>query len=305
MKNVDYAIEIKGLQKTYKGGQKALKGVDLSIEKGDFFALLGANGAGKTTIIGILTGTVLKDSGTVKVLGHDIDKNHNAAKRMVGVVPQEFNFNIFEKVSDIVIQQAGYFGITRKEALKNLEPTLRVLDLWDKRDTQAIKLSGGMKRRLMIARALIHKPKLLILDEPTAGVDVELRHGMWDYLKKLNESGTTILLTTHYIEEAEELCRNVAIIKLGEIIRSKPVLELTRSLEEHTYVAQLDVVKSEMTLNGFSFEKVDESTIEVVIKKDQTINELVAALDESGMTIQELTPKGNKLEQLFLNLVKE
>lgn len=301
MKN---AIEIKGLTKTYKTGVKALNGVNLEIEEGDFFALLGANGAGKTTIIGILTDIVLKSEGSVKIFGINIDEDHKAAKKMVGVVPQEFNFNFFEKVQDIIIQQAGYFGIPRKEARRRVEPILKILDLWEKRDTQAMKLSGGMKRRLMIARALIHEPKLLILDEPTAGVDVELRHGMWDYLKKLNKTGVTILLTTHYIEEAQELCRNVAIIKDGEIIKCAPTRELTKSLEELTYVAELKTeIKSDLKLEGFTFIKVDKSTLEIVLKKGQTINALVKALDDSGLVIQELNPKGNRLEQLFLNLV--
>ena len=300
------AIQITGLQKTYQTGVKALKGVNLEIEEGDFFALLGANGAGKTTIIGILTGIVLKTEGEVKIFGIDIDEDHNAAKKMIGVVPQEFNFNFFEKVQDIVIQQAGYFGIHRMEAKKRVEPILKILDLWDKRDTQAMKLSGGMKRRLMIARALIHHPKFLILDEPTAGVDVELRHGMWDYLKKLNKEGVTILLTTHYIEEAQELCKNVAIIKDGEIIKCAPTRELTQTLEEHTYIAELTTeIKSDLKLEGFEWTQVDKSTLEVTIKRNQTINELVKVLDNAGVVIQELNPKGNRLEQLFLNLVSK
>ena len=299
------AVEITGLKKVYKNGFKALKGVDMTIKEGDFFALLGANGAGKTTIIGILTGTVLKTEGTVKVFGVDIDKNHNEAKKLIGVVPQEFNFNIFEKVQDIIIQQAGYFGIPRSEAKKRIKPILEVLELWDKRHTKAMELSGGMKRRLMIARALIHGPKFLILDEPTAGVDVELRHGMWDYLKKINKEGVTILLTTHYIEEAEELCRNVAIIKLGEIIKSAPTRELTNGMEEHTYVVELSEKHETITLKGFEFERVDETTIEVVVKKDQTINQLIQALDESKIVVHELSPKGNKLERLFLKLVTD
>lgn len=302
MKN---AVEIKGLKKVYKSGLNALKSVDLTIANGDFFALLGANGAGKTTMIGILTDIVNKTDGTVKIFGHDIEKDHHIAKRLIGVVPQEFNFNFFETVSNIILQQAGYFGITRKEALKNLEPLLRVLDLWDKKDTAAIKLSGGMKRRLMIARALIHKPKLLILDEPTAGVDVELRHGMWDYLRKINADGVTILLTTHYIEEAEALCKNVAIIKSGEVIKCAPVRELTKSMEAHTYVAQVESLSKSAKIKGFELNKVDETTVEVTLKKGQTINELMASFDEAGIAVHELSVKGNKLEQLFLNLVKK
>jgi len=299
------AVEIKGLKKVYGNKFTALKGVDMTIKEGDFFALLGANGAGKTTIIGILTGTVLKTGGSVKVFGVDIDKDHNEAKKLIGVVPQEFNFNIFEKVQDIIIQQAGYFGIPRGEAKKRVKPILEVLELWDKRDTKAMELSGGMKRRLMIARALIHGPKFLILDEPTAGVDVELRHGMWSYLKKINKEGVTILLTTHYIEEAEELCRNVAIIKTGEIIKSAPIRELTNGMEEHTYVVELSEKYETITLKGFEFERVDETTIEVVVKKSQTINQLINALDEAKIIVHELSPKGNKLERLFLKLVTD
>ncbi len=287
------AIEINGLKKVYKSGLTALKSVELSIGNGDFFALLGANGAGKTTMIGILTGIVTKTAGSVKIFGHDIEKEHNLAKRMIGVVPQEFNFNFFETVSNIVLQQAGYFGITRKEAAKNLEPILKVLDLWDKKDTSAIKLSGGMKRRLMIARALIHKPKLLILDEPTAGVDVELRHGMWDYLRKINEEGVTILLTTHYIEEAEALCKNVAIIKSGEIVKSASVKELTKSMDFHTYTAQIEGGTSPVKIAGFDIVEIDDTTIEVVLKKGQTINELIAGFNAANITVQELSVKGN------------
>ena len=283
------AIKITDLKKTYDTGVKALKEVSLTVKKGDFFALLGANGAGKTTIIGILTGVVNRTMGDVKVFGIDTAKHPEKAKRLIGVVPQEFNFNIFEKVQDIIVQQAGYFGIPRKQAIKDVEPILKVLDLWEKRDTQSIKLSGGMKRRLMIARALIHKPKLLILDEPTAGVDVGLRHGMWDYLKKLNKEGVTILLTTHYIEEAEALCRNVAIIKEGEIVTSEPVREMIKSMERHTYVAQLD----------------DDSTMEVIVEKGQTLNEVMKDLDDKGISVVEISPKGNKLEQLFLNITKK
>ncbi len=299
------AIEIIGLKKTYKGGTQALKKVDLIIEEGDFFALLGANGAGKTTIIGILTGIVLKTEGHVKIFDIDIEKDHNEAKKLVGVVPQEFNFNIFEKVQDIVIQQAGYFGISRKEAKKKLEPILKILDLWEKRDTQAMKLSGGMKRRLMIARALIHGPKLLILDEPTAGVDVELRHSMWNYLRKINQEGTTILLTTHYIEEAEALCKNVAIIKSGKIIKCAPVRELTQSLDSQSYTIEISGLNGNLELKEFEYSLIDSETLEVVVKKHQSINELIKALDTLNITVNDLTPKENKLERLFLNLVTE
>jgi len=298
-------LEIIGLSKTYKTGVKALKSVDLRIKDGDFFALLGANGAGKTTLIGILTGTVMKTKGLVKIFGIDIDDDHNAAKKMVGVVPQEFNFNIFEKVLDIVCQQAGYFGVTRKQAEKDAEPILKRLELWEKRSTRAIQLSGGMKRRLMIARALIHHPKLLILDEPTAGVDVELRHGMWGYLKEINARGTTILLTTHYIEEAENLCKNVAIIKEGEIIKAEPVETLVKQLEVQTYVVHVQNLSGEFKMSAYEWKRLDDNRIEVQLKRGQDINTLVKTFDDMGMTIHDLAPKSNRLEQLFLNILKQ
>jgi len=225
---MEKAIEIRGLEKTYKGGTQALKGVTLSVEKGDFFALLGPNGAGKTTIIGVLTGLVMKTGGTVEVFGASIDTHPELTKSYIGVVPQEFNFNIFEKVLDIVVNQAGYYGIPRRQALAEAEVILKELGLWEKKGEMAQKLSGGMKRRLMIARALIHKPRLLILDEPTAGVDVELRRSMWTFLRSLNQKGTTIILTTHYLEEAEALCRNIAIINKGEILANETMDSLIK-----------------------------------------------------------------------------
>ena len=235
------AIEIKNLVKTYKGGTKALKGVDLAVAQGDFFALLGANGAGKTTIIGILTGLVNKTSGAVKIFEHDIDRDFESAKRCIGVVPQEFNFNMFENVQDIVVNQAGYFGIDYPQALKDAEEILKRVGLWEKRKSMARTLSGGMKRRLTIARGLIHKPRILILDEPTAGVDVELRIGMWEYLREINKSGTTILLTTHYLEEVEQMCRNCAIIKNGEIVLVDQVSRLIQGQKLEKVF--LDIIK--------------------------------------------------------------
>jgi len=296
------AISVKNVVKVYESGTKALNGVDLEIKKGDFFALLGANGAGKTTLIGILTGLVNKTSGTAKVFDIDIDKDHNAAKRLMGVVPQEFNFNIFEKVIDIVAQQAGYFGIPRREALKRAEPILKNLDLWEKRDQPARALSGGMKRRLMIARALINDPILLILDEPTAGVDVELRHGMWDYLQKKNKEGTTILLTTHYLEEAEQLCKEVAIIKDGEVVKTGSVKKLIGSLEHQTYVLTVSKLSVEK-INGYDIKKIDDNTVEVDVGMHQTVNDLVNVLNDHGIIVQDLRPKGNRLEQLFLTIL--
>ncbi len=236
------AIEINNLDKTYKTGTKALKGVSLSVQEGDFFALLGANGAGKTTLIGILTGLVNKTSGTVKVFGVDIDNDFSAAKNFLGVVPQEFNFHMFENVLDIVVNQAGYFGIAHKTAIKDAEEVLKKVGLWDKRKSMARTLSGGMKRRLMIARGLIHRPKILILDEPTAGVDVELRIGMWEYLREINRQGTTIILTTHYLEEVEQMCQNAAIIKKGEVVRLDTVANLTKG--EKLEKIFLDIIKS-------------------------------------------------------------
>lgn len=239
------AIEIKDLRKTYAGGTEALKGVTLSVEEGDFFALLGPNGAGKTTIIGILTSLVTASSGTASVFGASLETEKDLAKTYIGLVPQEFNFNIFEKVIDIIVTQAGYYGIPRTEALSRAEELLKALGLWDKRDAVSQSLSGGMKRRLMIARGLIHKPRLLILDEPTAGVDVEMRIGMWDFLRKLNESGTTIVLTTHYLEEAEELCRNIAIINKGTIAINEPMKGLLERRGEKLEKVYLDIIKGD------------------------------------------------------------
>lgn len=241
-----HAIEVKNLRKTYQGGVEALKGVDLAVAEGDFFALLGPNGAGKTTIIGILTSLVTKTSGDAKIFGVAIDKDPSLAKTYIGLVPQEFNFNIFEKVVDIVVTQAGYYGIPRTEALIRAEVLLKELGLWDKRNEPSQKLSGGMKRRLMIARGLIHAPRLLILDEPTAGVDVEMRHGMWEFLRKLNSEGTTIVLTTHYLEEAEALCRNIAIINKGSIVVNEPMEELLKS-RGHAKLEEiyLELIKAE------------------------------------------------------------
>lgn len=297
------AITIQKLTKTYQGGTHALKGVDLTIAEGDFFALLGANGAGKTTIIGILTGTINKTEGKVKIFNSDIDQDFDHAKETVGVVPQEFNFNIFEKVIDIVVTQAGYFGIPRKQALKDAESILKALELWDKRDEPARCLSGGMKRRLMIARALIHHPKLLILDEPTAGVDVELRHSMWDYLRDLNQRGTTILLTTHYIEEAEKLCNNVAIIKEGQIVKQDKVKKLIHSLDRKAFI--LDVDRPHISLKGYDIIAIDEFTIAVNLTRAQNIATLITELAEANVHVHDIKPSGNRLEELFLEILKK
>lgn len=299
------AITIKNLNKVYKNGTRALENIDLEVKKGDFFALLGANGAGKTTIIGILTGLVKKTSGSVQVHEFDIDEDLDKAKELIGVVPQEFNFNMFEKVIDIVVTQAGYFGIARKEALQEAEVLLKALSLWEKRNTPSRALSGGMKRRLMIARALIHKPKLLILDEPTAGVDVELRREMWDYLKKLNQDGTTILLTTHYLEEVEQLCKQVAIIKQGHIVRQDSVKDMIHSLEKQTYVVTVTkMLKGRPELEDYDISLTDENTLEVDLGMNQNISDFVTTLSENGITIKDFRPKENRLEQLFLKILK-
>lgn len=297
------AISVKELSKTYKTGTQALKNVTLEIPKGDFFALLGANGAGKTTLIGILTGLVTKSAGEASVLGFNIDTHHNEAKKLIGVVPQEFNFSIFEKVEDIVTQQAGYFGIPMKQAKISAEPILKQLDLWTKKDTIAMQLSGGMKRRLMIARALIHKPQVLLLDEPTAGVDVELRHSTWAYITELNKQGTTILLTTHYIEEAEQLCRNAAIIKDGEIVKRDSIKNLINQIEARKYVITVNKINTE-GLKDYQIYTTDDNTIEVDLRINQTINELILTLDQQGMIIHDIKPKGNRLEQLFLSTLR-
>lgn len=298
-------IEVKSLEKVYASGTRALNCIDFSMQKGDFLGLLGANGAGKTTMISIFTGTVNKTGGDVKIFGFDIDKDHNSAKRLVGVVPQEFNFNIFEKVFDILVQQAGYYGIPRKQALKSAEEILKDLDLWGKRNETGGALSGGMKRRLMIARALVHRPKMLILDEPTAGVDVEQRHVMWEYLQNLNKNGVSILLTSHNLDEIEELCKNVAMIKNGEIIVNDSVKNVIKSLDEQTYVVNVDRVKSGFNHGNYKVKSVDENTVEVEVTKTRTLNDFLKLLDREKMLITDLRPKSNRLEQLFLNIINE
>ena len=299
------AIEIENLTKTYSDGTQALKGINLNVESGDFCALLGANGAGKTTIIGILTSLVVKSSGSARVYGHDVERDTIMAKRSMGVVPQEMNFNMFEKVQDIIVQQAGYFGINRSTAIKDSEKLLKDLKLWDKRDQPSRNLSGGMKRRLMIARALINKPKLLILDEPTAGVDVELRHTMWEFLRDLNKKGTTILLTTHYLEEVEQMCRNAAIIKNGEIIAFNKVRKLIKMLEVETYVVHVESIKSLNSLKKYNPTLIDDNTFEVDLDKSQKLNDFICSITELGMLVTDFRPKGNRMEKLFLNILKE
>lgn len=297
------AINIQNLTKTYADGTRALKGINLEVSEGDFCALLGANGAGKTTIISILTGLVNKTSGKVKIFDYDIDVQHSDAKAIMGVVPQEMNFNIFEQGEDIVINQAGYFGIERKVAFAEAEKILKKLHLWDKRHQISRNLSGGMKRRLMIARALINKPKLLILDEPTAGVDVELRHSMWEFLGELNRQGTTILLTTHYLEEVEQLCRQAAIIKDGVIIANDRVKNLVKLVDRETYIVHVDAICDLEKLRGYNPVAVDENTFEVDLSKEERLNEFIAYLAQLGMVVTDFRPKGNRIERLFLNIL--
>lgn len=294
-----FALEIKGLEKTYKGSVHALKSINLEIPKGSFFGLLGENGAGKTTTIGIITDLVKKNSGTVKVFGFDIDENLIDAKKQVAVVPQEFNFNIFEKVEDILTYQAGYYGIPKSEAKTRIDKLLKELDLEDKRKVPSRMLSGGMKRRLMIARALILEPKLLILDEPTAGVDVLLRQQTWDYLKKLNQSGITILLTTHYLEEAEQLCDQIAVIKKGEIVICDRKENLLKSLTKKTYI--LDFDRKPQAINGYQCQIV-ENSLEVTLTKGQKLQQLLSDLNQSAELL-DIRHKSNRLEQVYLDLL--
>jgi ABC-2 type transport system ATP-binding protein len=299
------AVIITDLVKTYKNGHQALKKVSLNIEQGDFFALLGPNGAGKTTLIGILTGLVNKTAGKVSVFGFDLDTQLDQVKECIGVVPQEFNFNIFEKVFDIVVAQAGYYGIPRKVAEERTTEVLKALELWDKKDVPSRALSGGMKRRLMIARALIHRPRLLILDEPTAGVDVELRRGMWEYLQNLNVQGTTILLTTHYLEEVEQLCRNVAVIKQGELVKVDSVKKVLSSFEKQTFQLTVQAATPKPQLAHYLINVIDETTWEVDLTMSQSITSLIRELDQAGVEIKDIRAKGNRLENFFLDLVKK
>jgi ABC-2 type transport system ATP-binding protein len=300
-----YAIEIKDLKKRYDNGFEALKGVDLTVEQGDFFALLGPNGAGKSTTIGILCSLVNKSAGSVRIFDVDIDQDFAKAKLHLGVVPQEFNFNVFETVFNVVVTQAGFYGIPLELAKERAEKYLKQLDLWDKKDTQSRMLSGGMKRRLMIARALIHEPKVLILDEPTAGVDIELRRSMWEFIKELNEQGTTIILTTHYLEEAEQLCRNIAIINSGEIVENTSVKALLKTLSSETFVLDLDHSLSSVELDGYEMNLVgDGSSIEVAVMKGQNLNDAFNYLNQLNVKVVSMRNKSNRLEELFVKLIK-
>jgi ABC-2 type transport system ATP-binding protein len=300
------ALSIRGLTKTYRNGVMALRGVDLDVEQGDFFALLGPNGAGKTTLIGIITSLVNKTGGTASVFGHDLDTDLERAKGCIGVVPQEINFNQFESPLTIVVNQAGFYGIPRAIARERAEQYLRQLQLWEKRNSPARALSGGMKRRLMIARALMHQPRLLVLDEPSAGVDIEIRRSMWDFLRQINEAGTTIILTTHYLEEAETLCRNIAIINKGEIVERDGMDNLLRRLHTETFVLDLRAPLAAVpALAHCLARRVDASTLEVEISKEQSLNAVFTQLTALGIEVVSMRNKVNRLEEMFMRLVED
>ncbi|HGF7433053.1 TPA: ABC transporter ATP-binding protein [Enterococcus faecium] len=299
------ALEINNLKKVYGSGVEALRGIDLSVKEGDFYALLGPNGAGKSTTIGIITSLVNKTSGKVKVFGYDLDTDLVRAKQQIGLVPQEFNFNPFETVQQIVVNQAGYYGVSRKEAMKRSEKYLKQSNLWEKRNVRARMLSGGMKRRLMIARSLMHEPRLLILDEPTAGVDIELRREMWEFLRELNEHGTTIILTTHYLEEAEMLCRNIGIIQSGELIENTSMKELLSKLQFETFIFDLAPYETKPVIEGYACTFEDEQTIAIEVERNQGVNGIFDQLTRQGIKVLSMRNKSNRLEELFLKITEE
>lgn len=300
------ALSARGLVKQYRNGVQALKGIDLTVEEGDFFALLGPNGAGKSTLIGICTSLVTKTAGTIKVFGHDLDSDLEAAKACIGVVPQELNLNQFETPETIVVNQAGFYGIPRRIARERAQKYLTQLSLWDKRNKMARTLSGGMKRRLMIARALMHEPRLLILDEPTAGVDIEIRRSMWDFLRELNAAGTTIILTTHYLEEAETLCRNIAIIDRGRIAEADRMDRLLLKLHTESFLFSLRTPLTAVpTVPGYDLRLVDPHTLEVEVSKDRDLNELFSRLSADGIHVVSMRNKVNRLEEIFMRLVEK
>lgn len=302
------ALDIQNLTKMYSNGVQTLKGINLSVVQGDFYALLGSNGAGKSTTIGIVSSLVNKTSGTVNIFGYDLDRQRSQAKAQIGLVPQEFNFNIFEPVQEIIVNQAGYYGLNAKIANERAEMLLNQLGLWEKRKSQARTLSGGMKRRLMIARALVHEPRLLILDEPTAGVDIEIRRSMWDFLRKLNEQGTTIILTTHYLEEAENLCRNIGIIDRGELIENTSMKQLLERLDTETYIFDLATPIETAPASGSNlchFSLIDSTTLEVMFHKAHySLNQVFMSLDKAAICVRSMRNKTNRLEQLFMDLVE-
>lgn len=298
------ALTISGLTKTYRGGVQALKGVDLTVAEGDFFALLGPNGAGKSTTIGIISSLVNASGGDVNVFGYDLHSQKELAKSCIGLVPQEFNFNQFETVMQIVVNQAGYYGVPRQLAFERAEKYLTQLDLWEKRNARARELSGGMKRRLMIARALMHEPKMLILDEPTAGVDIEIRRSMWRFLEEINKQGVTIILTTHYLEEAEMLCRNIAIIDKGQIVENTSMKSLLAKLNVETFILDLQGDTNNIKLDGFAHRLSDESTLEVDVAKSDGLNPVFAQLTAQDIQVMSMRNKANRLEELFVSLVE-
>ena len=299
------ALEIKELRKTYANGIEALKGINLVVQKGDFFALLGANGAGKSTTIGAITTLLTKTSGKIRIYGHDLDNETEMAKSYLGLVPQEFNLNIFETCEQILLNQAGFYGISRREAQPHIEFLLHELGIWDKRNSMIRHLSGGMKRRLMIARALVHQPKVLILDEPTAGIDIEIRRSMWEFLTRTNAQGTTIILTTHYLEEAEQLCKNIAIIDNGQIIKNTSMSRLLKTLRHQTFVFNTDKTLSTLpSLTPFTATLIDDTTFEVRVDNQISLNEVFAVLDKHHIQVHSMRNKTNRLEELFLDLIK-
>ncbi len=304
--NMSKAVKLQQLKKIYANGTEALKGIDLDVDRGDFFALLGPNGAGKSTAIGILSSLVRKTSGTVEVFGKNLDTDPEAVKSQIGLVPQEFNFNQFEPVEEIVINQAGFYGIPRRVAVQRTQKVLETLDLWGKRRSPARNLSGGMKRRLMIARAMVHEPKLMILDEPTAGVDIEIRRGMWEFMQEINAAGTTIILTTHYLEEAENLCRNIAIIDSGEIVENSSMKDLLHRLHRQVFVLTLgNALASLPSAAPFQLELRDDHSLEAVLKQNQTLNQLFEWLNQQGIEVLSMRNKQNRLEQFFMDRVQQ
>ena len=299
------ALEISNLKKTYASGVKALKGISLSVEEGDFYALLGPNGAGKSTTIGIVSSLVTKSDGNVSIFGTDIDQDFAEAKRKLGVVAQEMNFSPFEKVLDIVVTQSGFYGIPKKVALARAEEVLHKLGLWEKKDLQSRTLSGGLKRRLMIAKSLIHQPRLLILDEPTAGVDIELRRGMWDFIRELNKNGTTVILTTHYLEEAEQLCKNIAIIDKGLIVENTSMKDLLKKLDMQTFILDLETNLDTLPIfDDYIVNQIDPSTLRVALNRGQSLNAFFQRLSQLNIQVKSLRNEANRLEELFLQIIK-
>ena len=299
------ALKVSHLKKTYKNGTVALKGLDLEVQAGEIFALLGPNGAGKSTLIGIISSLVNATSGDVEVFGDSLNKNRNKVKSHIGLVPQEFNFNMFEKPMDVLVNQAGYYGVPRKVALQRAEKYLKQLQLWDKRDGMSRMLSGGMKRRLMIARAMMNEPKLLILDEPTAGVDIEIRRSMWEFVEQIAKDGTTIILTTHYLEEAEQLCKNIAIINHGEIIQNTTIKQLLTTLDIETFIFDLDKQPTEELLHVLNAEITDDHSIQLDVKKSEALNDVFKKIDTLGYKVLSMRNKVNRLEELFFKMTQK